>query len=160
MDYLIKRFFEIFRQSANNQQPSQQGSGLAFGLCLWMKLLLGALSIILFLLGVVVWMALMPEGGPYLVLLIPFGLLFALVIAKPTGVVTDETGVLQTRWFRSNEIPWSEVVEAVRNPDNGCTDVRGKWGTMISFSPYLVAQDRYDKEILVHTKLAEIPNYI
>jgi hypothetical protein len=63
MDYLIKRFFEALRRSANNQQPSQQGSGLAFGLCRWMSLLLGTLSIILSLMGTAIWLAVKPEGG-------------------------------------------------------------------------------------------------
>jgi hypothetical protein len=143
MDYVIKRLFGIVRRSANNQQPSQQGSGLVFGLCMGMKLLLGTLSVALFLLGLLVWVALTPQGGPYFVLLIPCGLLLALRFAMPDGVAADEDGVRQIRRFRRKAIPWDEVVEAVRNPDNGCTEVRGKSGAMISFSPYLVAQDRF-----------------
>ena len=160
MDYLTKRLFGIVRRSANNQQPSQQGSGLVFGLSLWMKLLLGTLSVVLFLLGLLVWVALTPQAGPYFVLLIPFGLMLALRLATPDGVATDEDGVRQIRWFQRKSIPWDEVVEAVRNPDNGCTEVRGKWGAMISFSPYLVAQDRFENEVLVHTQLREIPSFI
>lgn len=62
--------------------------------------------------------------------------------------------------FRRKIIPWNEVVEAVRNPDNGCTKVRGKWGAVISFSPYLVAQDRVEREIFIHTQIREIPTCI
>jgi|SRR5271166_4168909 len=160
MDNIIKRLFGILRRSANNQQPSQQGSGLVFGLCLWMKLLLGTLSVALFLLGLLVGVALTPQDGPYFVLLIPFGLLLAIHFATPDAVATDEDGVRHIRRFRRKAIPWSEVVEAIRNPDNGCTEVRGKWGAMISFSPYLVAQDRFEREVLIHTQLEEIPSSI
>ncbi len=160
MDHIIKRLFGVLRRSANNQQPSQQGSSLVFGLCLWMKLVLGTLSVALFLLGLVVWVAVKPQGGPYFVLLIPFGLLLAIHFATPDAVATDEDGVRQIRWFVRKAIPWSEVVEVIRNPDNGCTEVRGKWGAMISFSPYLVAQDRFESEVLIHAQLKEIPTCI
>ena len=147
MDSLIKRFFAILRRSANNRSASQQGSGLDFGLCSWMRLLLGTLLTVLVLFGLVVWMALKPEGGPHFVLLIPFGLLLAICFATPSPVGTNEDGVRQGRWFRRKIIPWNEVVEAVRNPDNGCTEVRGKWGAVISFSPTswlrIVLSERY-----------------
>ena len=160
MGYFIKRLFGILRQSANNQQPSQQCSGLIFGLCLWMKLLLGTLSVALFLVELLVWVALVPQDGPYFVLLIPLGLLLAIRFATPDAVGTDQDGVRQIRWFRRKAIPWSEVVEAIRNPNNGCTEVRGKWGAMISFSPYVVARDRFEPEVLIHTHLKEIPSSI
>jgi hypothetical protein len=160
MDYIIQRLLGILRRSSNNQQPSQQGSGLVFSLSLAMKLLLGMLLVALFLLGLLVWVALKPQGGPYFVLLIPVGLALALRFAAPYAVATDEDGVRQIRGFRRKAIPWSEVVEAIRNPDNGCTEVRGKWGAMISFSPYLVAQDRFEREVLIHIKLKEIPSSI
>jgi len=135
MDYLIRRFFAILRRSADNRPASQQGSGLEFGLCSWMRLLLGALETVLLPFGLVVWMALKPEGAPRFVLLIPFGLLLAICFATPSQVGTNADGVQQGRWFRRKTIPWNEVVEAVRNPDNGCTEVRGKWGAVISFPP-------------------------
>jgi hypothetical protein len=160
MDYLVKHLFAMLRRSANNQQPSQEGSGLKFGLGLWMKLLLGALSFVLVLMGFLVWLALTPEGGPYFVLLIPFGLLLALRSATPSAVATNEDGLRQVRWFGRRAIPWNEVVEAVRNPDSGCTEVRGEWGTMISFSPYLVAQDHFEREVLIHSQVREITNCI
>jgi len=53
-----------------------------------MRLLLGALETVLLPFGLVVWMALKPEGAPRFVLLIPFGLLLAICFAKSEQMQT------------------------------------------------------------------------
>lgn len=75
MDYLVKLLFGSIRGSANAQLPLQEGSGFVFTLCWVMRLLISAVCIGLLVLGVFVGLGLTAQGGPYFVLLIPFGLL-------------------------------------------------------------------------------------
>lgn len=82
------------------------------------------------------------------------------LLASPAPVVLDQSGIRQRYWWRrSKYIPWNEVVEAVHERTDR-TVVRGKWGTCISFSPYLIGQDRFEQEILTHSDLNGIPEYI
>jgi hypothetical protein len=102
-----------------------------------------------------------PNGPPFYFSLIVLAMLVGALVGSPSPITCDESGVEQRRLrFWKRYIPWSEVVEATRDPESECVVVRGKWGTCISFSPYLNGQKRFEKEILAHTELGEIPQYI
>ncbi|HMD69843.1 MAG TPA: hypothetical protein VKF41_00785 [Bryobacteraceae bacterium] len=83
------------------------------------------------------------------------------VLASPAAVIRDDSGVRQNYWWRRNKhIPWNEIVEAVHEPKSDRTVVRGKWGTCISISPYLIGQHQFEREVLAHSSLNEIPEHI
>ena len=86
--------------------------------------------------------------------LLPLAILFLL----PGRVVIDPKGIRQRFWWRREKyIPWKDFASAVRDRNDGSTIVYGKFQSPIAFSPYLVDQLRFDREVKAWSRTNEIP---
>ena len=81
----------------------------------------------------------------------------AIILLPPGRIVIGSTGIRQRRWWRrENSIPWNDVASVIRSRDDGSTIVYGKFESSITFSPFLVDQPQFDREVRAHTLIEEI----
>src|SRR5260370_2896641 len=84
-------------------------------------------------------------------------LAMAILLALPGPVVIDSSGIKQRyRWRREKYIPWSDFASVIHDRDDGSTIVYGKFESPITFSPYLVDQSRFDREVKAFSHTDEI----
>jgi hypothetical protein len=97
------------------------------------------------------------KGEGWYGVFIPLTVLGAILLAKPRPVVLDHNGIRQRRWLRGDrEIAWDEIAWMRRGQNTGATYVKSKnGGRPISFSPVLVGQLRFEREVRIHAKEAE-----
>jgi len=162
METLDQWLWSLVKRSARGQGSVQNGAEILFRLCWQMK------TIMLFILagcGFLLW-AVITQGGrvvedPRYVVAIPFLVLLplpvAIILLLPGRIVIDSTGIRQRRWWqRENFIPWNDVSSVIRNRDDDSTIVYGKFESPITFSPYLVDQLLFDREVKARTLTDEI----
>ena len=84
--------------------------------------------------------------------LIPLSVLSAILLAKPRPVLTGPDGIHQPRWFRGDRvIVWNDVAWMKRGRNTGTTYVKSRnGGRPVSFSPLLVGQTRFEREVRKH----------
>ncbi len=81
----------------------------------------------------------------------------AILLALPGRIVIDSSGIRQRFWWRPEKrIPWSEFASVIHDRNDGSTIVYGKFESPIAFSPYLVDQSRFDREVKVFSHTDEI----
>jgi len=81
----------------------------------------------------------------------------AILLALPGRVVIDPSGIRQRHWWRrERHVPWSDFASVIHDRNDGATIVYGKFETRIVFSPYLVEQSRFDREVKAFTQTFEI----
>jgi len=153
------------RKSARAQSSTQNGPGIEFTLC-WqgkavVAFILAGCAMLLFALGT---KGPVP-GDPRYVRLIPIlilvGLPLAILLLLPGRITIDSEVICQRFWWgRENHIPWSDFASAIRDRNDGSTIVYRKFGSPIKFSPYLVDQLRFDREVKAFSRTEEIPEDI
>lgn len=90
--------------------------------------------------------------------LIPLSVLAAILLAKPRTVSTDHEGIHQRRWLRGDRvIAWNEIAWMKRDRKTGTMYVKSRnGGRPVSFSPLLVGQSRFEREVRKHTREIEL----
>ena len=162
MQTLDQWLWSLLRRSARGQSSVRNGGEIVFSLCWQMKAVIVFILVGCgFLLFGVITQGRRVPGDPWYVALIPFLILVPLPVAitllSPGRIVIDSTGIRQRCWWRrENSIPWNDVASVIRSRDDGSTIVYGKFGSPITFSPYLVDQPRFDREVRAHTLIEEI----
>lgn len=151
---LFMCLFTWLRRSAGKHQPRQEGSSLVFSVAPGMQFLLRSVLVALTLFTILVLVASRSNGGSFVAAVIPVSIFAALVLAMPRPVTLDHNGVRQPQWIRRDrEIAWNEIVSVRRGQNTGATYVRGRsGGRPISFSPLLVAQSRFEREVRSHAR--------
>jgi hypothetical protein len=141
--------FWWLRRSARNHQPKEEDGVLEFSLALGMRVLLNIVLVALLLFSGLTLVASLSQGGGWYVVLIPLSVLAAILLAWPKAVMLDHNGIKQRRWIRGDrEIGWSDIAWMKRGKRTDATYVKSKQGGRpISFSPLLVNQSRFEKEV-------------
>ncbi|SRR6266404_254779 len=152
----------LLRRSARGQSSLRNGAEIVFPLCWQMKtVMVFILAGCGFLLLAVITQGRWVPGDPWYVVLIPALILVplpvAMILLSPGRISIDSTGIRQRGWWRrENSIPWSDVASVIRGRDNGSTIVYGKFESPITFSPYLVDQPQFDREVKARMLMDEI----
>jgi hypothetical protein len=82
----------------------------------------------------------------------------AILFSIPGRIAVDSSGVRQRYWWRRDKfIPWKDFAEMMHNSGDGSTIVYGKFESAITFSPYLVDHQRFDREVMTYSRTTEIP---
>ena len=146
--------FSWLRRTAQKHPPRQDGSTLEFFVAPRMQFLIRSVLVALcaFSLLTLVWS--WSAGDSPLAVLIPLAVLLAILLTKPRPVQVDQQGIHQPRWIRQDrEIAWHEVESVKRGVNTGTTYVRSRnGGRPISFSPLLVGQSRFEREVRAHAR--------
>ena len=147
--FLLDGLLRLLRRSAKKRQPRQEGSALVFFISPGVQILLRSVMVALTLFTILILIALWSEGGNWVAVLIPLSVLAAIQLAKPRPVTVDDNGVHQPRWIREDRhIAWDEVESVARGQNTGTIYVRSQeGGRPVSFSPLLVGQARFGKEV-------------
>ena len=151
---LFMCLFSYLRRSAKKNEPRQDASKLEFFVAPGMKILLRVVLVALAAFSVLVLVASRSAGGGLFAVFIPLSVLVAILLTKPRTVVLDHNGIHQARGIRQDrEIPWNEVASVKRGRNTGTTYVRSRnGGRPISFSPLLVGQSRFEREVRAHAR--------
>jgi len=114
-----------------------------------MRFLFGLVVVLLAAFSVLVLAVTVARGEGLYAVLIPLVVLLAILLARPRPVVLDHDGVRQYRWLRADrEIAWNDISWMKRGRNTGVTYVRSKKGGWpISFSPLLVGQPRFERDV-------------
>ena len=150
--FLLGWFFTYLRRSAKKQKPRQEGASMVFFVAPGMRILLGSVMLALVLFMILVLSALRFEGESFLALLIPLSVFAALLLARPREVTLDHNGIRQQGCFgQPRVIHWEDVASVIRGRNTGITYVRSRIDRRsISFSPLLVGQAQFVREIRSH----------
>jgi len=146
------------RRSTKKLRPREDGGCVKFSLA---PRMLALIEIVIVLLaaftGLTIFETVRKGEGLYAVL-IPLSLLAAILAAKPRPVSTDLEGIRQPRWFRGDRvIGWNDIAWMGRGANTGTTYVKSRnGGRPVSFSPLLVGQARFEKEVRKHTHQIEL----
>ena len=114
-----------------------------------MRLLIGVVLGLVVAFTVLALVEISRKGGNLLALLIPLCVLAAIILATPHAVMADHNGIRQRRWlFGDRVIAWNEIAWMRRGTNTGATYVKSRnGGRPISFSPLLVGQTRFEREV-------------
>jgi hypothetical protein len=147
--------FFLIRRYARKQGPKQDGSTLEFVLAPGMQFLLGLVLVLLVAFTVLTLAVALSNGEGWYGAFIPLSVLVAIQLARPRRVLLDQSGIRQRRWMGGDrEIAWSEVAWMKRGWRTGTTYVRSRnGGHPISFSPLLVGQSRFEREVRSHSHM-------
>jgi hypothetical protein len=90
--------------------------------------------------------------------LIPISVLVAILLAEPRTVLINDEGIRQHRWLRGDRvIPWNEIAWMRRGRNTGTTYVKSRnGGRPVSFSPLLIGQSRFEREVRRHARGIEL----
>ena len=118
-----------------------------------MRLLLGFVLALLSAFTIFILVVTLVAGEGQYAGLIPMGVLVAMLAARPRPVLLDHKGIRQPRWFRGDrEIAWADIAWIKRGWNSGSTYVRSRsGGRPITFSPLLVGQSRFEREVRAHS---------
>jgi len=161
MQTLDHWYFSLVKRSSRRQSAVQNGSEIVFPPCWQMKavafLIVAGYGLVLF--GLLISRPNL--GDPWFlkpILLSVFSTLpVAILLALPGRIVIDSSGIRQRFWWRPEKrIPWSEFASVIHDRNDGSTIVYGKFESPIAFSPYLVDQSRFDREVKVFSHTDEI----
>jgi len=141
--------FWWLRKSAKNLRPREHDSAVEFFLAPRMRILVGVVLGLLVAFTVLILVEISRKGGSLYASLIPLCVLAAIILATPHAVMTDHNGIRQRRWlFGDRVIAWDEIAWMRRGRNTGATYVKSRnGGRPISFSPLLVGQARFEREV-------------
>ena len=152
--------FKWFRRSARKLKPRQLGSSVEFFVSPRMHILIQITLLLLVLFSLLVLSTSLRRGGDgWYGLFIPLTVLVAILLAMPRKVIVDSHGIRQQRLLRADrQIQWGQIAWMRRGVNSGTTYVKSKnGGRPVSFSPLLVGQSRFEKEVRAHAKGCEGP---
>jgi hypothetical protein len=161
MQTLDQWFLSLVKRSARGQSVVQNGSEIIFPLCWQVR------AVVLFILagcGLLLFGLTSSRpipGNPWylkpILVSIVGGLPVAILLALPGRVVIDSSGITQRFWWRpERRMPWSDFASVIHDRNDGSTIVYGKFEPPIAFSPYLVDQSRFDREVTAFSQTYEI----
>src|SRR5260370_12855587 len=156
-------YFSLGKRSARRQSAVQNGSEIVCPPCWQMKavalLIVAGYGLLLF--GLLSSKATRGEPSylkPILVSILT-ALPVAILLALPGPIVIDSSGIRQRSWWRREKrIPWSEFASVIHDRNDGSTIVYGKFESPIAFSPYLLDQSRFDRELIPSSQPHELPD--
>jgi hypothetical protein len=152
---VISPFMLLFwwiRHSTRRLRPRQNGSSVEFLLTPRMHVLIEIVTVSLVAFtALTVWETVRKGEGLYAAL-IPVAVLVAILLAEPRTVLIDHEGIRQHRWLRGDRvISWNEIAWMKRGRNTGTTYVKSRnGGRPVSFSPLLVGQSRFEREVRKH----------
>lgn len=139
--------FWWLRQSAKKETPRQNGAVLEFPVSKHFRILFRLVVLALTAFILLVSAHALRSGGLYAIL-IPLSVLIAILAASPRPVTLEDRGIRQRNWFGTGrEITWAQLGEMHRGRRTGATYIRNKEGGRITFSPLLVSQSIFEKEV-------------
>ncbi len=146
--------FFLIKRSARKQEPRQEEAALEFAPAPAMQFLLGLVLLLLIAFSILVLVMALSAGEGWYAVFIPLAVLVALLLAKPRPVVLDHNGIRQRRWLRQDRaITWDEIAWMKRGWRTGVTYIKSKkGGRPISFSPLIVGQSRFEREVRAHVR--------
>jgi hypothetical protein len=102
--------------------------------------------------GLLLVTSLSRKGDGWYAVFFPLVVLLAMLLALPRPVCLNQDGIRQHRWLRRDrEIAWNEIAWMRCGFNTGVTYVKSKnGGRLVSFSPLLVGQERFEHEIRAH----------
>jgi hypothetical protein len=147
--YLFMFLFAWLRRSAKKHQPRENARAVEFFPAPGMRILIVSVQVALVAFTILVLAVSIRRRDGWFAVLIPLSVLVAILLAKPRTVTVDQNGIRQNRWFRGDRaIAWNEIAWMKRGPNTGSTYVKSKnGGRPISFSPLLVGQSRFEREV-------------
>lgn len=151
--FLLMVLFNRLRRSAKRAHPREEGASLEFFMAPGMRILIRIVLLSLIVFAALFLAASLFRGGDgWYAAFIPLTVLVAILLATPRAVTLDSNGIRQRRWIRGvREIPWAEVAWMRRGVNTGTTYVKGRnGGRPVSFSPLLVGQARFEREVRAH----------
>jgi hypothetical protein len=161
MQTLDRQLFTLVKRSARRQGAAENGSEIVFRACWQAKatiafIVVGCGLLVSVLLGATP----VPGNSPYVGILLASlvgALPLAILLALPGRVVVDSSGIRQRYWWRPLKfIGWSDFAAVIHDRNDGSTIVYGKFGPPIVFSPYLVDQLSFDREVRARPRIDEI----
>ncbi len=146
--------FWWLRRSAKKLRPREEASAVEFFLAPCMRILIGIVLCLLVAFTVLALVEISSKGGNLYASLIPLCVLAAIILATPDAVITDHNGIRQRHWLLGDRvIAWDEIAWMRRGQNTGATYVKSlNGGRPISFSPLLVGQSRFEREVRTHTR--------
>jgi hypothetical protein len=151
---LLMLLFSWLRRSATKYQPREDASALEFFVAPGMRILIRLVLALLVAFTLLTLALAFSKGEGWFGIVIPLSVLVAIILAQPRPVTIDHHGIRQNRWIRRHrEIAWSEIAWMRRGLSTGVTYVKSKnGGRPISFSPLLVGQSRFEREVRAHAR--------
>ncbi|MFZ0814406.1 MAG: hypothetical protein WAM78_02745 [Candidatus Sulfotelmatobacter sp.] len=151
-------FFWWIRRSARKLQPHENSTSIEFSLAPRMLVLIEIVIVLLVAFTALVVFETIRNGEGFYAVLIPLLVLIAILLAKPRPVLTDHEGIHQRRWLRQDRvIAWNEIAWVKRGRNTGTTYVKSRnGGRPVSFSPLLVGQSRFEREVRKHARELEL----
>ena len=150
--------FWWIRRSARKLGPREDGTSIEFSLAPRMLVLVEIVmvSLVAFT-ALTVWETVRKGEGLYAAL-IPLSVLVAILLAEPRTVLINHEGIRQHLWLRGDRvIAWNEIGWMRRGRNTGTTYVKSRnGGRAISFSPLLVGQSRFEREVRKHAREIEL----
>lgn len=157
--FLFMLLFNRLRRSAKRIHPRQDGGALEFFVAPGMRILIRSVLFSLIAFTALYFATSLFRGGEgWYAIFIPLTVLLAILLAIPRTVTLDSNGIRQRRWVRADrEILWTEIAWMRRGVNTGTTYIKSKHGGRpVSFSPLLVGQSRFEREVRAHTRECEI----
>ena len=146
------------RRSTKGLRPREDGTYVEFSLAPRMHVLIEIVTVSLVAFSALtVWETVRKGEGSYAAL-IPVSVLVAILLAEPRTVLIDHDGIRQHRWLRGDRvISWNEIAWMKRGRNTGTTYVKSRnGGRPVSFSPLLVGQSRFEREVRKHASGMEL----
>jgi len=149
--------FWWIRRSAKKLHPRENGISIEFSLAPRMLVLIESVIVSLVAFTALTALETVSKGEGRYAALIPLSVLAAILLAKPRTVRTDHEGIHQRRWLRGDRIiAWNEIAWMKRGRNTGTTYVKSRnGGRPVSFSPLLVGQSRFEREVRKHARELE-----
>jgi hypothetical protein len=150
--------FWWIRRSAKKLRPHENGTSIEFSLAPRMHVLIEIVIVSLFAFTALTVFETVRTGEGQYAALIPLLVLAAILLAKPSTVWTDREGIRQRRLLRGDRIiAWNEIAWMKRGRNTGPTYVKSRnGGRPVSFSPLLVGQSRFEREVRKHAREIEL----
>ncbi len=150
--------FWWIRRSAKKLRPHENGTSIEFSLAPRMHVLIEIVIVSLFAFTALTVFETVRTGEGQYAALIPLLVLAAILLAKPSTVWTDREGIRQRRLLRGDRIiAWNEIAWMKRGRNTGTTYVKSRnGGRPVSFSPLLVGQSRFEREVRKHAREIEL----
>ncbi len=158
---IVSPFMLLFwwvHRSTKKLRPRENGTSVEFSLAPRMHILIEIVTVSLITFtALIVWHTVREGEGLYAAL-IPVSVLAAIFFAEPRTVLINHEGIRQRRWLRRDRvIAWNEIAWMRRGRNTGTTYVKSRsGGRPVSFSPLLVGQSRFEREVRKHTHATDL----